>query len=122
MAKQSRDWENDPPPPVDFNFKITVHDELKDIERRFKEADKAAEARAKQATKEEKKQRHHKHGKTVVADTSGSTAFSDLRFKHGEAFATFSDGSQYSYPMSRDEFEDWAEADSLGSYFNDVIR
>jgi hypothetical protein len=37
-------------------------------------------------------------------------------------YATFSDGSFYTYDMSKDEFEDWRDDDSLGTYFNYNVR
>jgi len=60
--------------------------------------------------------------KTIVADTSDSSCFDDLRFKNGTAFATFADGSQYDYPMSRADFNDWIDSGSLGNFFNRFVR
>jgi hypothetical protein len=41
----------------------------------------------------------------------------------GFAFVTFArDGSQYSYPMSRQNFEEWRDSGSLGGWFNEEIR
>jgi hypothetical protein len=63
-----------------------------------------------------------KRSKTIVADTSGSECFEDLRWKNGTAYATFAkDGSQYTYDLTRDEFKQWA-SDDLGRYFNAAIR
>ena len=41
-------------------------------------------------------------------------AFKDERGKIGHLV--------YEYEMSREEFIDWVSADSLGAYFNDVVR
>jgi hypothetical protein len=61
--------------------------------------------------------------KTIVADVGDSECFTDLRFRNGEAFATFArDGSSYSYEMSRADFREWMDADSLGKFFNSFIR
>jgi hypothetical protein len=59
--------------------------------------------------------------KTIVADTSDSSCFSDLRFKSGLAYATFTDGSQYEYDVDRATFKEWID-DSLGGFFNAVVR
>ncbi|MGD0075351.1 MAG: hypothetical protein ABSD31_13580 [Candidatus Binataceae bacterium] len=59
--------------------------------------------------------------KTLVADTSDSSCFDDLRFKAGVAYATFTDGSQYEYDIDRATFKEWME-DSLGGFFNAVVR
>lgn len=69
-------------------------------------------------------QKHHKKKppKVLVADEA-SSCFSDVRWKAGQAFVTFArDGSQYSYPMSRSDFEEWMDSGSLGKFFNEVIR
>jgi hypothetical protein len=60
--------------------------------------------------------------KTIVADTGGSKCFADLRYKNGTVFATFTDGSQYEYPLSRSDALDWFDDDSLGGYFNAMVR
>ncbi len=59
--------------------------------------------------------------KTIVADTSDSSCFSDLRFKGGTVYATFTDGSQYEYDVDRATFKEWID-DSLGGFFNAEIR
>jgi hypothetical protein len=56
-----------------------------------------------------------------------SSCFSDLRWSSnsgngGAVFATFKDGSQYVYPMSRAEARDWFEDQSVGQTFNESIR
>jgi hypothetical protein len=59
---------------------------------------------------------------TLVADLP-SKCFDDLRWKNGTAYATFNKGGeQYLYPMTRTEFEDWADSESLGGFFNDEVR
>jgi hypothetical protein len=69
-----------------------------------------------------KQQQQKRASRTIVADTSGSVCFDDLRFKGGVAYATFAkDGSQYQYPMSRSDFKDWA-ADDLGKFFNEYVK
>lgn len=65
---------------------------------------------------------HNSRGKTLVADTSDSVCFSDLRFKGGTVYATFAkDNSQYTYDMTRGEAKEWFD-DDLGRYFNAVVR
>ena len=68
------------------------------------------------------KPKRRSRAKPLIADTSDSACFSDLRWKGGVAYATFArDGSQYEYDMSRSEFKDWMD-DDLGAYFNENIR
>jgi hypothetical protein len=132
MAHQSkRDWEFQIP---DYKIKLSfdpksgdvfadaVRDELKDIERRYRESDKAAKAAAKQEVKREKQAKHHKRSKTIEADASGSTCFSALEWFGGMVTAEFRDGSVYTYEMTRKEAKDWFNDDSLGGYFNDAVR
>jgi len=69
-----------------------------------------------------KKRRSHHKQKPLIADTSDSACFDDLRYANGQVFATFSkDGSQYSYPMSRQDAKEWFDSD-LGRYFNENVR
>lgn len=66
----------------------------------------------------------NKRSKLLVADTSDSACFDDLRYSAsaGGVFATFAkDGSQYFYPMSRADAKEWFGSD-LGSYFNEQVR
>ena len=58
----------------------------------------------------------------LVADTSDSTCFDDLTYADGAVVAVFTDGTVYSYPMSKSEARDWFDDTSLGGYFNAVIR
>ncbi len=53
-----------------------------------------------------------------------STCFDELVYSQsaGGVFASFTDGSDYFYPMSRSEAQDWFDDDSLGGYFNSEIR
>ncbi len=53
-----------------------------------------------------------------------STCFDELTYSQsaGGVFATFTDGSSYFYDMSRSEAQDWFDDDSLGGYFNAVVR
>jgi len=68
------------------------------------------------------KPQQNRSSRTLIADTSDSACFDNLRFKGGVAYATFAkDGSQYQYPMSRTDFQDWA-SDDLGKYFNENVR
>jgi hypothetical protein len=60
--------------------------------------------------------------KVVVADCDGSECFADLRWKNGVASYTFTDGYQDQMEMDRSEFEDWRSDDSLGGYWNSVLR
>ena len=69
------------------------------------------------------KRSHHKPT-VIVADTSDSACFSDLRYssKAGGVFATFArDGSMYFYEMSKKEAKAWFDSD-LGRTFNEAIR
>lgn len=60
---------------------------------------------------------------TLVADTSDSTCFADLRYKGGSVYMTFTDGSQDIIDgMTKADAQDWFDADSLGGYYNDVYR
>ena len=64
------------------------------------------------------KRSHHKK-KVLVADTSGSTAISDLRWQDGTAFFTFArDGYQETADMDKETFEEWAGSGSLGGWWN----
>lgn len=60
--------------------------------------------------------------KTLVADTSDSTCFDDLRWKGGTAYMTFTDGYQDEMDMSKSDFRDWSDSDSLGQYWNFNLR
>ena len=53
-----------------------------------------------------------------------SECFVSLSWKDGIATAEFYRGGAivYDYEMDKDEFLDWALSDSLGGFFNDVIR
>ena len=64
-----------------------------------------------------------KKPKSLNADDSGSTCFSDLRWKNGVAYFTFArDGYQDSAEMSRQDFEEWRDSGSLGGWYNDNLR
>jgi|SRR5579864_5385851 len=63
-----------------------------------------------------------RRSKPLVADIADSTCFDDLRYSGGTVYATFTDGSQYTYDMDRSEARDFFDADSLGGYFNAFIR
>lgn len=59
----------------------------------------------------------------VAADTSDSTCFDQLVWFQGEAFFTFRrDDYQDSVPMSRAEFNQWKNSDSLGGTYNALYR
>ena len=63
--------------------------------------------------------------KTLVADTSGSTCFDDLRYSNGVVSATFANPTQgtWEYEMSLSEARAWFKSeDGLGEYFNENIR
>lgn len=59
-----------------------------------------------------------KRPRLLVADTSGSTAFSDIRWKGGQVFYTFTNGYAYSDPMDKATYRDWQGSDSLGEWWN----
>lgn len=66
----------------------------------------------------------HYNRQTLVADQA-SSCFDDLRYSQsaGGVFATFAkDGSSYFYPMSRADAVEWFDDESLGEYFNEVVR
>jgi hypothetical protein len=66
---------------------------------------------------------HRKHTSKVLVADQGSACFDDLRWKGGTAFATFAkDGSQYTYDMSRGDFEEWMDSGSLGGWFNEELK
>lgn len=56
------------------------------------------------------------------ADAEASTCFDELSFRAGTVFATFTDGSEYTYDMSKAEAKEWFDDPSLGGYFNAVVR
>jgi hypothetical protein len=59
----------------------------------------------------------------ALVATTPSTCFDDLSWEDGVASGTFVKGGQtYDYEMSREEFLEWADDDSLGGYFNDNVR
>lgn len=60
-------------------------------------------------------------GKILTADTP-STCFANLTYEDGVAVAEFFHGGTYEYEMSLDDFIEWAQADSLGQFFNAEIR
>ena len=62
--------------------------------------------------------------KTLVADTSGSTCFDDLRYSNGVVTASFKNPTVgvWKYDMSLSEAREWFADDSLGGYFNDEVR
>jgi hypothetical protein len=63
-----------------------------------------------------------KDGGALVA-TTPSNCFDDLSWEDGVATASFAkDGRVYDYEMSKEEFLEWADDDSLGGYFNDNVR
>lgn len=58
--------------------------------------------------------------KSLSADTSGSTAIADLRWRSGVAYFTFArDGYQESMEMDRATFEEWRDSGSLGGWWNE---
>ena len=60
--------------------------------------------------------------KTIVAQQD-STCFSDLRFKKGVAYFTFArDGYTETATMSRQEFKEWVQSNSLGQWYNANLR
>lgn len=59
----------------------------------------------------------------IEADTDNSSCFDSLEWEDGTATAEFiNGGGVYDYDMTRAEFLDWIEDDSLGGYFNDMIK
>lgn len=62
-----------------------------------------------------------RRGKPLVWN-GDSTCFSDLRFKDGIVYATFTDGSQYAYAMSKADAREWFKDKSVGTFFNFNIR
>jgi hypothetical protein len=64
------------------------------------------------------KEYNSKRSRTLVIDTSGSTAFADIRWKAGQVYYEFSNGYSYSDPMEKATFRDWQDADSLGAWWN----
>jgi len=58
--------------------------------------------------------RSHHRPKPLVADTTASSAISDLRWKNGTAF--------FSVEMSRSDFKEWADSGSLGGWYNENLR
>jgi len=60
---------------------------------------------------------------TLWADQD-SDCFESLSWRNGVATATFWHGGDltYTYPVDLETFLEWANDDSLGGFFNDVIR
>ena len=60
---------------------------------------------------------------SIVANQD-STCFDNLEWNDGIATATFANktAGDWDYEMTREEFLEWAQSDSLGEYFNDEIR
>ena len=54
--------------------------------------------------------------------TSSAIARLEYDSGTGEANVTFQDGRSYSIPMPQIEVERWANADSVGGYFNANVR
>jgi hypothetical protein len=61
-------------------------------------------------------------GATIVANQP-STCFDNLEWTDGIATASFANKTvgDWDYEMTREEFLEWAQSDSLGEYFNDNI-
>jgi hypothetical protein len=62
-------------------------------------------------------------GATIIANKA-STCFDNLEWNDGVATATFTNktAGDWDYEMTREEFLEWAQSDSLGEYFNENIR
>ncbi len=69
------------------------------------------------------KVQHAPRHKFLVADKA-STCFDRLTYSPslGGVFATFTDGTNYFYPMDREEAQEWFDDPSLGKYFNAIVR
>jgi hypothetical protein len=70
------------------------------------------------------KEPHYTRNQGSLTAEQDSTCFDELRYSQsaGGVFATFSkDGSQYFYPMSRADAQEWFD-DDLGRFFNAFIR
>ena len=71
------------------------------------------------------KEAHYTRNQGSLTADQASTCFDDLRYSQsaGGVFATFAkDGSSYFYPMSRADAQRWFDDDSLGEYFNAIVR
>jgi hypothetical protein len=62
--------------------------------------------------------------KELKADTSGSSCFSELKFKNGIVSATFANPTigTWQYEMTRAEAKEFFDSESLGGWFNDNLR
>lgn len=58
----------------------------------------------------------------IIEAQQPSACFVELTFEDGLATATFAKGGTYDYPMSRREFREWADDESLGRFFNAFVR
>jgi hypothetical protein len=60
---------------------------------------------------------------TIIANKA-STCFDNLEWNDGVATATFANKTtgDWDYEMTREEFLEWAQSDSLGQYFNEVVK
>ena len=71
------------------------------------------------------KEEHFTRNRRPLIADQASSCFDDLRYSQsaGGVFATFAkDGSSYFYPMSRADAQEWFDDDSLGEYFNAMVR
>lgn len=55
-------------------------------------------------------------------DCSDSSCFSEAYWRAGQLYLTFWNGYQDIVPCDRTTAEDFAQADSLGSYYNQFLK
>ena len=100
------------------NLTKTLNEQMK------KETKRALNSqRGQQATSLSQIKKAAAQGKTLWADQD-SDCFESLSWRNGVATATFWHGGDltYTYPVDLETFLEWANDDSLGGFFNDVIR
>lgn len=79
----------------------------------------AIEANRKASRLQPPKQGHNsRRGRTLVIDRD-SSAFSDIRWRQGVAYYTFTNGYSYADAMDKSDFIDWAQSPSLGKWWNE---
>lgn len=94
--------------------------ELSKLNQQINESMKASEAQR----HKKPKIKHHRNGDMIAQQ--GSSAFLFLAYSKaaGGVIASFANPTrgEWFYPMGRKDAKDWFNSDSLGGYFNDVIR
>ncbi len=71
------------------------------------------------------KEAHYTRNQGSLTAEQASSCFDELKYSQsaGGVFATFyKGGDMYFYPLSRADAQEWFDDDSLGEYFNAMVR